>query len=485
MSPPFSIFIPEFSALAVFFILLAAEILMGPKKPDDRATKSFCLTAFLGTVFVGLITFSFCKTTGTAFRMTVSSDPLGYFFKLLFVFILAVTIPMAYLYLRKRSERTEPFILIQMLCLIGMFFLASAHDLFLLFLCIEIVTLSFYIMVSYLRHDLLSIEAGLKYLVLGSLASAMMIFGIGLIYVAVGSTAFGEISAAFKANPANRLLVVGMLLLISGVGFKIAAAPFHLWVPDVYEGAPTPAVAFLSVGSKAAGFLALIRLVTDVFPFYDYRHHMLFSALAVMTVLYGNLGALNQTSIKRLMGYSSIGHAGFLLMGIVAYKEIGIAAVLYYLCAYTFSNLTVFLVIIIVYRKLKSDQIHAYRGLAKRSPFLAASLFIALLSLAGVPPTAGFFGKFLILLAVVASHTVWLAVIGGVCVVISLYYYLNIVRVMYVEDPVTDEKIKVSFSYKFLMGILLAGILILGLYQEPFHSAVMKVAYSLSQNSIT
>lgn len=320
------------------------------------------------------------------------------------------------------------------------------------------------------KRNLASIEAGLKYLILGSLASAFMIYGISLIYIAVGSTSFPAVTAFIAHHSSNALILSGLLMILAAIGFKIASVPFQFWVPDVYEGAPTPVVSFLSVGSKAAGFALMLRVFFMVFGPIDAKLQLVLACLAALTLLYGNLGALVQTNIKRLMGYSSIGHAGYLLIGIASGGKAGAISVLYYLMAYAVSTLAVFFLITLIGRALNSDQLEDYKGLAKRSPFLAGSLFLALLSLAGVPPLAGFFGKFLVLLAAVQNGLNWLALLGALGVAVSLFYYLSIVRLMYFEMGKSEEEINVCRYNKLILIIFSGTMILMGVWQKPFYN---------------
>jgi NADH-quinone oxidoreductase subunit N len=263
-------------------------------------------------------------------------------------------------------------------------------------------------------------------------------------------------------------ILFGFLLVTAGIGFKIASAPFHLWVPDVYEGAPTPVTAFLSVGSKAAGLLILARLIFIIFPNFEHEGILLLSVLSAMTLLYGNLGAIPQKNIKRFLGYSSIGHAGYLLMGYAAGSSLGLSSVLYYILSYLFTNLGVFLIIVIFSNATGSDDMADYAGLSQRSPFLAGAMLLALMSLAGIPPLAGFFGKFLLISAAVQSGLVWLAIIGAINVVISLYYYLVIVKRMYIHEPTVQTAIPISLPMRIGIFASVIGMIGLGIYQEPF-----------------
>ena len=462
---------PEGVAAGVLLLLIVAEL----------TKRSSWITAMAGAFLVFLSVLPFAGRFEAAFGTMFILDPLAVFFKAFFALILFILIPMSREFFARPATQTRSseFLLILWSSLLGFFFLVSANDFLLLFIGLEVVTLSFYILTAYLKRDRSSTEAGLKYLILGSLASAFLIYGISLLYIASGSTALPDVRDAFVRDPGSKLILLGMLFILSGLGFKAASVPFQLWVPDVYEGAPTPVVAYLAVGSKAAAFALLLRLLFTVFIPFDSGRALLFSTLATMTLVYGNLAALRQTNIKRLFGYSSIAHAGYLLIGLAVGKERGAAALLYYLMAYAVSNLAAFFVITLAGRALQSDRIADYRGLAKRSPFLAVVLFTAFLSLAGVPPMAGFFGKFLILLAAVQSNLAWLALLGALGVALALYYYLSVVRVMYFEEPAQDSAIPLSLFSKFLLLVLVLGILILGVWQAPFLDFARKAAGSL------
>jgi NADH-quinone oxidoreductase subunit N len=461
---------PEWIAFGILMILLVGEmtVFSSPSDAPLARKKVMICTARIGSFLVFLSVLPFAGRIDYAFGGMFILDPIATFFKAFFALTLMVIIQMSREFFSEQLEKPGEFFLILWSSLLGFFCLVSANDFLLLFVSLEIVTLSFYIMAAYMKRSLPSIEAGLKYLILGSLASAFLIYGVSFLYLATGSISLPDIRDAFAADPNQRMMLLGILMILAGLGFKVASVPFQFWVPDVYEGAPTPVVAFLSVGSKAAGFAVLLRLLFTVFGPFEWQRIMLFSVLAAMTLLYGNLGALVQTNIKRLFGYSSIGHAGYLLIGVAVGKEMGTASLLYYLIAYAVTTLAVFLVITIAGTKLKSDQIEAYRGLSQRSPFLAGVLFVALLSSAGVPPLAGFFGKFLILLSAVKGNLAWLALLGALGVAVSLYYYLSIVRVMYIEEPLHETQLALSFSSKFFLSALTFGIILAGVWQAPF-----------------
>ncbi len=407
-------------------------------------------------------------------------DLLALFFKGIFT---AATVGV--ILMTREMDRSIPrghgeFYLLILSAAFGMFLAASAASFVMLFVALELISITFYVLTAYLQNNLNSLEAGMKYLVLGSLASGLLLYGTAFIYGSTGSMQFsaieGMMSSAQSLSPA---LLFGLLLVIAGLLFKAAAVPFHLWVPDVYQGAPTPVTAFLSVGSKSAGFLVIFRIVQQLFIGQNAQWAPLMVWVAGLTILYGNLGAIPQRNIKRLLGYSSIGHAGYLLIGIATASRIGSTAVNFYLASYLFTNMAVFLVIAAFSRRVESDEIKAYAGLSKRSPFLAAVMFIGLLSLAGVPPLAGFFGKFLLLLGAVTEGYLVLALIGAGAVVVSLYYYLQIVYTMYAKEPQDPSPIPVSLPIRLALWVCLAAMLGLGIWQAP----LLKISFAAISGS--
>lgn len=437
-------------------------------RDDDKRGRVLAHTAMAGIAAVFLCLCTRWNIFGATFGGSFVQDGTSYLFKCLFLLAGFFTMFMMRQYQSRLKRGHGEFTLLVLFSLIGMLFLASASDFLLFFIALEILSVSLYIMTAHLKDQSRSIEAGFKYIVLGALSTAVFLYGLSFIYGATGSTSYLEIRERLAAMPAVPVtFVFGMILVIASLGFKIGAVPFHLWVPDVYEGAPAPVTSFLATGSKAAGFAALLRLVTEVFPACAPQFTLIFAVMAALTIVYGNLGAIPQTNIKRLMGYSSIGHAGYLLIGLAAYSSSGDEAVLFYLFSYLFSVTGAFLVIVAISRTVKSDEIKDYAGLGQRSPVLAAGMLIALLSLAGVPPLSGFFAKFYLLWAGVKSGLLWLVVIGIINVVTSLYYYLKIVKVVYLEKPANAEPMNVTGAEKAFQYAVTAAILFLGIYPGP------------------
>lgn len=459
---------PELSIVGVVTVLALLEIFL--PEISKRFSTRLNLLAVVG---VGLALAGLSGHPGTAFGGTFAADPFALFFKFLFL------LTTASVFVIRREHRPlgagGEFPLLLWSALLGMFFLVSSSDFLLFFISLELLTLSLYILAAYTRTDRLAVEAGLKYLVMGSLASAFFLYGASLIYAATGTLSFETIqSLTREGKDLSWLFLAGLLLVLSALGFKVGAVPFQVWVPDVYQGAPTPVVAFLSVASKSAGFAGFLRILFEALGPVDTERRALFSLLAVMTLFYGNLGALVQKDMKRLLGFSSIAHAGFLLAALAGSKDWGPVSLLYYLIAYAVTNLTAFLVVAIVEDREGSSSLEAFRGLARRSPFLAGGLFLALLSLAGVPPLAGFFSKFLVLFALAQSELYGLIFLGAVNVAISLYYYLNVVRLIYFETAKDSSRIAVTLPSRILLFSLMAGILLVGLWQAPFFGAASR-----------
>lgn len=468
-----SLLLPEAVAALVLLVMLVREIVKG--KQGKECSGYF---AFLGALAVFASIIYSAPKSGSAFHGTFALDGFSTFLKGFFTLTVAAVIPMSRAYFENKGIKFGEFVLILWSSLLGLLFLASAQDLLLMFVTLEIFTLSLYVLAASLKKEMASIESGIKYMILGSLASAFVIYGIALVFMASGSTSLTAVRDYFMTHRDEKILLLGLLFIVCGFGFKVASFPFQLWVPDVYEGAPAPVAAYLTTASKTAGFALLLRVLFTAFPAFGQRYG-LFAVLSALTLIYGNLGALGQTNIKRLFGYSSISHAGYLMIGLAAGKIAGVQAMIYYLTAYGFTALCAFWVVSLAGNALGSDQIEAYSGLTKRSPFLAAAFFVALFSLAGIPPMAGFFGKFLVLLTAVRSGLSWLALIGVAGVAVSIYYYLNVIRVLYFEEPREEGPIKVSALSKAVILFLIAGILAAGIWQAPFFALAGSAAKSL------
>jgi NADH-quinone oxidoreductase subunit N len=416
------------------------------------------------------LSFAMDSSTQYAFGESYARDALALFFKRFFLLAAIVVMVMSVEFSDRIQSGITEFYVILLFALCGMMLAASANDLIMLFVSLELITVSFYILTSFQRSRLKSLESGVKYLIMGALSSAFMVYGIALVFGLAGTTNFAklaDISAAMSAKP---LFLAGVLMVFIGLCFKMAAFPVQMWAPDVYQGSPTPATAFLAVGSKAAGFVLLLRVLFSAVPDITSKWGGFLAVVAAVTILYGNLCAIPQRNLKRLMGYSSIGNAGYLLLGAVASNKSGSSAILYYLAGYLFTVLAAFTVVTILTRQAEDEDISILAGLSQRSPLLAATLALSMISLAGIPPLAGFFGKFLLLKAVIergGGDPVFMALIGVtlVGVVISFYYYLGVVRAIYWSRVVPDySEIPISIPARVMLYACIAGMLILGLF---------------------
>jgi NADH-quinone oxidoreductase subunit N len=459
----FSYLILEILVVALGLGLLLAG-LWTPR--EHKKTLGYMAAAFLASLLVG--TFFVSAPNAVAFGGTFVLDDFALFFKRFFllaaIIVLVITVAFSDRVLAGISE----YYALIVFALAGMLFVASANDFILMFVSIELVTISFYVLVSFQRHRLAALEAGIKYLILSALSTAFLVFGIALIFGTAGVTRFDLLAQAGPALGGNPIFLLGLLFVLVGLGFKIAAFPFQIWAPDVYQGAPVPTTAFLAVGSKAAGVLLILRILFSAIPEIAQQWGTLLIVISALTILYGNLCAIPQRNLKRLLGYSSIAHAGYILLGVAALSQSGAAAVLYYLAAYLFTVLAAFAVITIVTGE--SEDVTVLAGLNQRSPLLAATLTLSMVSLAGVPPAAGFFGKFLLLKSVVEQGPVqagyyWLAAIAIVGVLISLYYYFGVVRAIYWSKTPPDlTPIRVTPPMQAVLYLCMAGIFYLGLF---------------------
>jgi len=440
---------------------------------------------YLVAIFV-LVAFAYSflvqPVSDTFFHGMYRLDTFALYFKRLFLGALTIVLVMSAEFSDRIEAGVAEFYALLLFCATGMLILASVNDFILLFVALELVTITFYILASYLRRQVQSLEAGTKYLILGALSSGFTVYGIAYIFGTTGTTNFdtlGALLSNYVTQP--KAFTFGVLLVLTGLGFKIAMVPFQIWAPDVYQGAPTPVTAFLAVGSKAAGFALVLRvLFTGLLPAHAVWGPLLV-VLAAATLLYGNLGAIPQRNIKRLLGYSSIGHAGYMLMGIAAMNALGVGAVLFYLGQYALTNLCAFLAIVAVTNATGSDEIPSLAGLGRRSPIVGLALFLAMMSLAGVPPLSGFFGKFQLFAAVIERarydwHYYVLAGIGAAAVVISLYFYLGVGRAIYLQESDDASPIPVSLPMRCALYLCMAGMIGLGIYQRPLVEAAIQAA---------
>ena len=467
----------EIAVLVLGMVILMIEAFAG--KIDKRV---LAFAAITGLAIVLLATFfvapSPAPSHATGFWSFYTADRMAIFFKqfalLTTILVLIMMIdyaPVVCSFFPGAAPHTGlgEFVALPLFTCAGLMYLVSAIDFVFIFVALELVTVSFYVLVSFTRRNPATLEAGTKYLVLSALSTAFLVYGIAWIFGATGQTNLYRLTAALaNAGADSGAALLGMVFVLVALGFKIAAVPFQIWVPDVYQGAPTPVTAYLSVGSKAAGFVVLIRVLQ---PFMNLpQTERLIFVIALLTLIYGNLAALPQTNLKRLLAYSSIAHAGYLLIGVVCFD---VRAITFYLVAYLLMTLLSFAVLIIVAQQT-GEEISDFDGLAKRSPFLAFAMLIGMVSLAGVPFTAGFLGKFYIFYAAVLQRQIALVVVGVITVGCGFYYYLKVVRAMYWQSDSKTDAIPVSGLSRVAISALIVATICLGVYPQPILDALKR-----------
>jgi NADH-quinone oxidoreductase subunit N len=410
------------------------------------------------------------------FSNMLAVDNFALFFKLLFLAIAVLVILASVDYVVKFSRFQGEYYALVLLSALGMMLMSATAELISIYVALELTSISLYVLVGFLK-DPKSTEASLKYLLLGAVASAVLLFGMALVFGFTGKTQLGEIAQAIQSLSlagvlASPGLILGIVLMVAGFGFKIAAIPFHMWVPDVYEGAPTPVTAYLSVASKAAGFAVILRVFYSAFGLPSWLSldwGLIFAVLAAIGMTVGNIIAIPQTNIKRMLGYSSIAQAGYLMVGLAtvgfspAADIVGRSGLLFFLASYALTNLGAFTAIIAISNKLDSDLIQDYSGMGRRAPLLALALTLCLISLIGMPPAAGFMAKFYIFSGAVKHGLLWLIVIAVINSVISAYYYLRVVKVMWLGEPASAEKVPSSGALRLALSLSCLGVLLLGI----------------------
>ena len=453
--------LPEILLTLWLCVVLSIDFSMRNVRHESLAYLS--IGGLVATILT-LVWFDQSGINGSLFKNMFVLDPLAIFFKILILFATALVIFISIDYVKAfRFFKGEYYFLVVMSAL-GMMFMASASDMVSVFVTLEFSTFGFYVLVAYLRDDLRSSEAGLKFFILGVFAAGLLAYGISLVYGETGTMIFSEMAS----TQGSYGLTIGFLLIFAALGFKIGAVPFHSWIPDTYQGAPTPVTAFLSIAPKAAAIAILIRMFYVALASYKPMWVLLFVGASIISMTYGNIVAIAQKNIKRLLAYSGIAQIGTVLIGLAAGTKQGSDAIMFYLLTYLFANLGAFAVVIGVSNLIKSDEIEDYNGLNRRSPFLAAAMLLFLLSLAGVPPLAGFIGKLYLFVAAIEQELYTLLVVGLINIVISMYYYLVVVKKMYINEPTDPSPLTVSLPLKTAVYVGIAGTLILGIYPKPF-----------------
>jgi NADH-quinone oxidoreductase subunit N len=375
------------------------------------------------------------------------------------------------------KRRAGEYHLLLLASLLGMLVLASARDLILLFVAFELMSLPLYALAGFRKRDGAAVEAALKFFLVGSVSSAVMAYGLSFVYGAARTTQLAGVAKAVTTG--DPWLILGLVMAFVGFGFKIAAFPFHMWVPDTYEAASTPFVAWLSVAPKAAGFVGLFRVYFDGMGPEAGAWGPMAAGLAVLTIVGGNLMALPQQNTKRLLAYSGIAHIGYMLVGVAAASVAGTAMVLFYLVAYVFGNMGAFLVVEAVARSEGSEHVSAFRGLAQRSPLLALAMLLFLLSLGGIPFVAGFWAKLYVFWAAAQGGLYWLVLVGAVLTVVALFYYLLVAKTMYIEAPSTSTRVYLEPALALSVILCVIGVVVLGVYPKPIVMAALRVAAPL------
>ena len=458
--------LPEILLLVVAGLVLVFDAIWS----DEKRRALGWVTAF-GLVLVLALGLAFASPDSSGQLLwggMIRHDWAGFIFKMLFIFGAAITALLA-MDVDGLGNRGEFYVLL-LVSTIGMSLMATSADLIMLYLAIETTSIPMYVLAGFFKRDDKSTEAGFKYLLFGAMASALMLYGFSLLFGFTGVTGLYDLALAIQTVGADfAVVILSMLLILVGFGFKISAFPLHFWAPDVYEGAPTPVAGFLSTASKAAGFAVLVRVFMSAFPALADNWTMLIAVVATITMTVGNTIALAQKNLKRMLAYSSIAHAGYILVGVVTFSELGVASVIFYLIAYLLTNLAAFGVIAVAWNALGSDEIEAYDGLSRRSPGLALVMLVAFLSLAGMPPFGGFIAKVLVFAAAVKDGWIWLAFVGILNSIIGLYYYLVVLKRVYLyRSEKEDQPIVISRPYRIALTVLSLGILLLGAFFAPW-----------------
>jgi len=452
--------VPEIIVAGIAMAVLLLDLFV---RPERKYLLGYFSLAGLGAA--AYQTWLLSGTQAVGFSGMFVLDGYATFFKFIFYIAAALAILISINYLKlEKIEKGEYYGLV-LFATCGMMIMASGFDLISIYLGLELMALSVYILAGFMRKSLRSNEAALKYFLLGAFSSGILLYGIAITFGVTGTTNLSEIAAFIGAGVYSRpALILAMILLVAGFGFKVAAVPFHMWAPDVYEGAPTSVTAFMSVGPKAAGFAAFLRVFTVAFPAIQPDWTLIISALAILSMLIGNVVAISQTNIKRMLAYSSIAHAGYALVGFVAAGPEGVSSVMLYLLIYTFMNVGAFGMVIMLRRSgVSGENIEDFAGLSKKNKMAALVMLVFMFSLAGIPPTAGFVGKFYIFMAALNAGFLWLAVISVIMSVVSAFFYLRVVLVMYMKEPETETELSTSFPIKLAMAVAVYAVLYIGM----------------------
>ena len=484
---------PEIAIAISLVVLVTVDLILGKKNKQVLpfiALAGLIISGFFVIEHFEISTFASIQNNTGNFGL-VAVDSFGNYFKLIIILasIFVVLFSISSSEIKQAFDRHGEYYSLIFGMILGMMFMISSADLILIYLSIELVSLSSYVLAGFTKQSLRNSEASLKYIIYGGISSGIMLFGISILYGIIGSTNLYEINTVLQNGAFQPLaLIISCILIFTGFGFKISVAPFHFWTPDVYEGAPIAITAYLSIASKAAGFALLIRFIKTTFiqsidatgywqllSIIDWKSFLIMISILTMTL--GNFSALWQDNLKRMLAYSSIAHAGYILLGLAVLSDQGIIAILIYFLVYLFMNLGAFFVVMIIANKIGSEEIDEYDGLGYTAPLLAVSLGVFLVSLTGLPPTAGFIGKLYLFIALVDAKMIVVAIIALLNTVVSLYYYIRVLKHMFLTKPKYEEaKITIDLADTVILLTLLIPIFIFGLYFTPI--------VNLAKNSI-
>ncbi len=465
---------PELLLAGLAFVVFAIDLFL----PESRKPVLAWISV-LGMALIGVFCASWWGRTGSVAGGMYLLDDYALLFKLLALAMgIAVTIA-SIDYARRALPQAGEFYALLVFATLGFFVMAAAGELITAYIGLELVNFCLYALVSYSKWNPRSNEAGVKYILLGAISSAILLYGLSLLYGITGTTYYAGIAQALNGAEMTPGLLVALVFVVGGLGFKIAAVPFHMWAPDAYEGAPTPITAYLAVASKAAGFALLLRLFAEALRPMRLEMQPALAVVAAATMILGNVVAILQTNIKRMLAYSSIGHVGYLVLGLTVLWQGAAEAIMLYIAGYAATSLAAFLAVILVQNATGSEDIADYAGMAERSPMIAFSLTVALFSLAGLPLFAGFVIKFYLFLAVAQAGLLWLVALAILTSVISLYYYLMVIKQMYVRAEEDQERLAIGLPERTLLGILVVFVVAIGVYPGPLFDFVRMAARAL------
>ena len=468
----------EYGLLLPEFILVGAAavvLMLDAFRADLRISRNLLpAVTILGALIAGVASLLYLDRDPTDFAQLIAVDDFTTFFRILFIATLVAIVLGSYEFVNRNITHQGEFYALLLASTIGAIYMAAARELLTAYISIELLSFSLYVGVSLAKTDTRSGEAGLKYVLLGGVASAMLLYGLSIVYGTTGTTSYDGIAAALNngivGTPA---FLIGIAFLVGGLGFKASAVPFHMWTPDAYEGAPLPVTAYISATSKAATFALMLALFGTALEPAKADWQWMLASLAVATMVVGNLVAIQQSNIKRLLAYSSIGQVGFMLMAITTVSDASGSALLLHLAGYLITNLAVFIAVIAFYNRTGSEEIADFRGLAETQPYLALVITTGLFSLSGMPLLAGFVTKFVLFQAAAEEGFLWLATVAVIMSTVSLYYYLKVIRQMYVAEPAEGDgaRWRLSPAAYFTTGVLFLGIFLVGLWATPIFEA--------------